>query len=383
MRLQWNKKYTTIAVYALIVIVLSTALINFLWKTHQFRAGFSRVFGISLPFLIGAGLAYTINFVLNFYEEKVFHKMQKHKRKVAILFSYVTVILILLLILQWLIPELTESVMQFVEGIPDYSVALTDLLDGLFQRFNLSENLMETFNSRLTEWLGHIPHLIGEFAPSVLQSLLSIASNLMNVFLGFVVSIYLLSEKEKFGAGLKRLCFTLFSGEHARGMIRLVRRADQIFGRYLKGMVIDALIVGVMMTISMLVFRIPYAVLIGFLVGISNMIPYFGPFIGAIPSAIIVLIVSPIKALWFLVLIVVIQQIDGNFIAPKILGESIGLSPFWVLFSTLVFGNLFGIMGLLLGVPVFAFILSIVNDLIAKRLRKKSLPVAHEAYMEN
>ncbi|MCL1949474.1 MAG: AI-2E family transporter [Turicibacter sp.] len=382
MHLQWNKKYTTIAVYALIVIVLSIILINFLWKTPQFEKQFSNFFAIMMPFIIGAGLAYAINFILRFYEEKVFTSLKKHKRKVSILFSYVTVILILLLILQVLVPQLTQSVLQFVEGVPEYTNALTAFIDGIFDRLRLSDNMQHQLNERIRELVETFTGFVGDIAPVFLKSLISIATSATNLFLGFVVSIYLLTEKERFGGGIKRLCYTIFKNAHARGIIRLFRRADRIFGRYLRGILIDALIVGAMTTISMLIFQIPYAVLIGFLVGISNTIPYFGPFIGAIPSALIVFFVDPIKALWFLVLILVIQQIDGNFIAPKILGESIGLSPFWVLFSTLVFGSLFGIPGMILGVPVFAFLLSIINNLIEMRLRQKSLPVEPEAYMD-
>ena len=382
MHLQWNKKYTTMAVYALIVIALSTVLVNFLWRTHQFQAWFSRILDISMPFLIGAALAYIINFVLVFYESKVFSGMKKHRRKVSILFSYLTVIVVLLLILQVLVPQLSESIMQFVEGIPEYSQALMEFLDGVFERFRLSGDIREYLNSRLVEIVQTIENFVRNTAPAFLKSLMTIASGVTNLFLGFIVSIYILSEKERFGGGVKRLLFTIFKAPHAKIFIRLTQRADRIFGRYLKGVLIDSLIVGALMTVSMFIFRIPYALLIGFLVAISNTIPYFGPFIGAIPSAIIVFFVSPIKALWFLILLVVIQQIDGNFIAPKILGESIGLSPFWVLFSTLVFGNIFGITGMILGVPVFAFILSIINNLIEAHLRRKSLPVKPESYID-
>jgi len=382
MHLQWNKKYTTIAVYAFIVIVISMVLVNFLWRTHRFTEEMSRLLVIAMPFIIGAGLAYVINFVLKFFEEKIFSQLKKHRRRISILFSYLTVIILLLLILQFLIPQLTKSAMQFVEGIPEYRVALTEFVSGFLERFHLSEGMRQSLNERLEEAMDAITNFIGDFAPVFMKSLISIASSVTNIFLGFIVSIYLLTEKERFGGGVKRLIFTLFKSSHARGIIKLTHRADRIFGRYLKGILIDALIVGVMTTIGMLLLGIPYAILVGFLVGISNTIPYFGPFIGAIPSAIIVFFVSPIKALWFLILILVIQQVDGNFIAPKILGESIGLSPFWVLFSTLIFGNLFGIAGMVLGVPIFAFVLSIINNLIEKRLRQKSLPVEPEAYMD-
>jgi len=382
MRLQWNKKYTTIAAYALIVIVLSTVLINFLWRTPQFAEGFSKVLAILMPFIIGAGLAYLINFILIFYEKRVFANLKKQRRKVSLLFSYLTFILLLLLILQVLIPQLSQSVVQFVEGIPEYNQAINEFLEGFFERFRLPSGVEQFISERLSEAISAISDFIGANASSFLKPLLSVASGLTNFFLGFVVSIYLLSEKERFGGGIKRICYTLFKSSHARGLIRLVRRADRIFGRYLRGILIDALIVGIMTTVCMFIFRIPYAVLIGFLVGISNTIPYFGPFIGSIPSALIVFFVDPVKALWFLILILIIQQIDGNFIAPKILGESIGLSPFWVLFSTLIFGSLFGIMGMVIGVPVFAFILSVINNLIEMRLRQKSLPTKPEAYMD-
>ena len=378
MGLQWNKKYTTIAAYTLIVILISMLTVAILWKTKQYREQFSYVLGIFMPFMIGGAFAYLINFILDFYEKWVFGRFKKHKRRISLLFSYFTVIVVILVILQVIVPQISKNVMQFVNGIPAYTDSILEFLSTVFSRFNLSENTVSIIDERLR----HFSKVVTDFTPNIFRSLVNLAFSVTNMVIGFVVSIYILADKERFGSGARRMCFAILKPEQARTLIALVRRADGIFGRYIRGVIIDALIVGGVTAALMLVFRIPYAVLVGFLVGISNMIPYFGPFIGAIPSALIVFFASPVKALWFLILIVVVQQVDGNFIAPKVLGESIGLSPFWVLFSTLLFGKIFGIGGMVLGVPIFAFILTLVNEWTEKRLRQKSLPTDVKAYMD-
>ena len=197
-----------------------------------------------------------------------------------------------------------------------------------------------------------------------------------------IISIYLLIDKEKFFALGKKVTASLFNEKHTRVILDLAKRTNLTFGRFIGGKIVDSAIIGVLTFIILTIFKMPYVLLISVIIGITNVIPFFGPFIGAIPSAIIILFVSPIQAIWFLVIVLVIQQVDGNIIGPKILGDSIGISAFWILFSILVAGKLFGLVGMIIGVPMFALIYSIIKDVIEARLKYKGLPIETKNYMD-
>ena len=387
MRLNWNKKYTTVAMYALIVLGLGTIMIKAIIRMDLFLARIDHVILVLQPFIIGGVLAYLLNFVMIFYERLIFKIRKNNKpsekliRVFSLLFTYLTIGLFGFSFLYFLAPQITEGITNFIEEFPDYIVQLTDFIDHWLKRLNLAPNHVAYINERISELIGNFVHLIQDIVPIIVKNIVVLASSVWNVVIGIIISIYLLGGKERFLASTKKTVYSLFNEKGTNRILEIGTRANRIFGRFLVGTIIDALIVSVSVFIAMITFKIPYAILIAFIVGISNVIPFFGPFIGAVPSAIIIFFVSPVKALWFILIIIVIQQIDGNIIAPKILGEVIGLSPFWVLFSTIVFGNLFGIIGMVIGVPVFALIYSIVKDILEERLRKKELPVDTEKYI--
>ena len=207
-------------------------------------------------------------------------------------------------------------------------------------------------------------------------------SRIWNIVIGIIVSIYLLIDKEKLCALSKKITYGLFNKKHADKIVELVERSNYTFGRFLIGKIIDSLIIGVLTFVILTIFKMPYTILVSVIVGITNIIPFFGPFIGAIPSFIIILFVSPVQAVWFLLIIFVIQQLDGNIIGPKILGDSIGISAFWILFSILVAGKMLGILGMIIGVPLFAIIYSIIKEYIEDKLNKKGLKVETKDYIK-
>ncbi len=209
-----------------------------------------------------------------------------------------------------------------------------------------------------------------------------ILASIWNIVLGLIVSIYLLIDKEKFFAIGKKIVFAFFTEKKANRILELTHRSNSIFGNFLSGKILDSLIIGILTFIVLTITKMPYSLLISFIIGITNIIPFFGPFIGAIPSAIIILFVSPVKALWFVLIIFIIQQIDGNIIGPKILGDSLGISAFWILFSLLVGGKLFGLIGLIVGVPLFVLVYSIIKDIVENELAKKELPIETKEYMK-
>jgi len=205
---------------------------------------------------------------------------------------------------------------------------------------------------------------------------------LLNLIIGVIVCVYFLNGKDKFKAQIKKVITALFRRDTANEIFEFGNYAHHAFGGFITGKIIDSIIIGVICFISMSIFRLPYPLLISVIVGVTNIIPFFGPFIGAVPSALIILMVSPIQALYFLILVIILQQLDGNIIGPAILGNSTGLSSFWVLFSIVIFGGLFGPVGMIIGVPVFAVIYYYAGKWIRKRLRNKGLEDRTEEYEE-
>lgn len=203
-----------------------------------------------------------------------------------------------------------------------------------------------------------------------------------NILIGIIVSLYVLFSKEKFSAQAKKAVYALMSPAHANMAPHIVGKSNQIFSGFIIGKVIDSLIIGILCYIGTAMLKMPYAPAVSVIVGVTNVIPFFGPYIGAIPSIILIALVNPMKGVYFLVFILLLQQLDGNVIGPKILGDSTGLSAFWVVFAILLGGGLFGFIGMIMGVPTFAVIYYIIQMLINSKLEKKNLPTESEKYDE-
>ncbi len=388
MKFNWNKKYNTIAVYAFIVVSLSIIFYNIISKLESFAGKLNEIMGIFQPFIIGFIIAYLLNFILKFYENKVFkmkglNKIKKSSiRGLGILLSYITAGIILYVFMQFVLPQLIESVRGLINDIPRYVKELTIIVDTQLQEMNINQEYMTLISEKFAEITNWVIQLLTNVLPIVGNAVMSIASSIWNIVLGIIISIYLLMDKEKFFGLGKKVVTSLFNEKHTTIILDLANRTNLTFGKFIGGKIVDSLIIGILTFIILAIFKMPYVLLISVIIGITNIIPFFGPFIGAIPSAIIILFVSPIQALWFLVIVLVIQQVDGNIIGPKILGDSIGISAFWILFAILVAGKLFGLVGMIIGVPMFAVIYSIIKDIIESRLRYKGLPTETNNYMD-
>lgn len=388
MKVNWNSKYTTIAIYSFIVAISVILFYLAISQVTIFTDKLDSILVVMQPFIIGFSIAYIVNFLLNFYENKVFETKYikkiklKSKRGLAILFSYITTFFIISMFVKFLLPQLIDSVVGLVNDIPSYITNTTNFVNEIIMKLNIedqySQVLMDNFNSLVNYIIRFATNLI----PALGGFLASVASSIWNVILGIIVSVYLLIDKEKLCALSKKITYGLFPESYADEIIKLVDRSNYTFGRFLVGKIIDSLIIGVLTFIILTIFKMPYTILVSVIVGITNIIPFFGPFIGAIPSFIIILFVSPVQALWFLLIILFIQQLDGNVIGPKILGDSIGISAFWILFSILVAGKLLGIVGMIIGVPLFAIFYSIVKEFIESKLRKKGLNTETKDYMK-
>lgn len=380
MRIEWNNKYTTIAVYSFLVFCASIFLYFAISEIDVFKNNINSIITTLLPFIIGASIAYVLNFVLKFYEDMVFvliglNKFKdKSKRGLAILFTYFTAALLIYLFMHFVLPQLIDSIVGLANNIPQYVNDATVQIDKLIGSLDVEDEYLNIILEKWNELVGYIITIITNMVPVLGNFVVTLTSSVFNIIIGIIVSIYILIDKEKFVSLSKKIIFALFPEKKAKRILEISRRSNETFGKFLSGKILDSFIIGVLTFVILAIFKMPYTLLISVIIGITNIIPFFGPFIGAIPSAIIILFVSPVQALWFIGIVTVIQQIDGNIIGPKILGDSIGISAFWILFSLLIFSKLLGIVGMVIGVPIFAVIYSIIKENIEESLRRKGLP---------
>lgn len=386
MKVNWNDKYATISVYSFIVICCSIIFFSILSEIGSFTSKLSEIVGILQPFIIGFVMAYLLNFILVFIEDKM-NKIDslknlkyKAKRSISIIVTYIIAFLIIYVFIQFVLPQLVDSVSGLVNDIPTYVNNVSALLDDIIKKTSLDPKYLDLAVNKWNEFVSYVIKIATNLLPVLGNTVMTIASSLWNIVIGLVVSIYLLIDKEKFCALSKKITYAVFNKEHAEIAVDLAHRTNDTFGKFLSGKILDSAIIGVLTFVLLTIFNMPYKLLLSVIIGITNIIPFFGPFFGAIPSAVIILFVDPSKVLWFLVLIFIIQQLDGNVIGPKILGDSIGISAFWILFSLLVAGKFLGLVGMIIGVPLFAIIYSIIKDIVESKLSYKGLPTETENY---
>ena len=386
MKINWNNKYATIAIYAFLVICGSILLYLGISQMSTIKSSISDFMGTLQPFIIGGALAYLLNFILRFYEDYIlsheaFNKLKKSgKRGIGLLLTYITASIITYLFIQFVLPQLMDSIIGLVNNIPEYVNDVTKFTNDIVDNLNLQPEYINLITDKFGEAITYIITILSNLVPVIGNFVVGATSSILNIIIGIIVSIYILIDKEKFMALGKKIVYALCSEEKAKFILRLATQSNMTFSRFIGGKILDSFIIGVLTFIILSIFKMPYILLISVIIGVTNIIPIFGPFIGGIPAAIIILFVSPIQALWFVIIIIVIQQIDGNIIGPKILGDSIGISAFWILFSLLVAAKFMGFVGMVVGVPLFAIFYSIIKEIIENKLSKKGLPVETEKY---
>ena len=386
MKINWNNKYATISMYAFLVICGSMLLYLGISNINLLKASINDFIRTLQPFIIGGSLSYLLNFILRFYEDKIlshdfFKKLKKScKRAVGLLLTYITASIITYLFIQFVLPQLLESIIGLVNNIPEYLNKLTRTTNNIFDNLNLQPEYINLITDKFGEAVTYIITMISNLIPVIGNFVVGATASILNIIIGIVVSIYILIDKEKFMALGKKITYALCSEEKAKFVLRLANQSNMTFSKFIGGKILDSFIIGVLTFFILTIFKMPYVLLISVIVGVTNIIPFFGPFIGGIPAAIIILFVSPTQALWFIIIIIVIQQIDGNIIGPKILGDSIGISAFWILFSLLVAAKFMGFVGMIIGVPLFAIFYSIIKEIIEEKLAKKGLPIETEKY---
>lgn len=386
--------YWGLTIFSIVAFAILFFFLLYRWEIIvKGIVGFLKIF---TPFAVGFIIAYLLNPLLKYMEANVFDKLGKKlfkEEKNAYKFSRFTSIIVSTIILvaiifgffSFVIPEILRSIDTMISNIPGY---LNNIKEWILTAFENKPELEELFLDNYDEISDYITNYINSGNIPSIDSILGNISNgvitffkaIYNIVLGYIVAIYLLLGKEKFIAQGKKLLYTIFKPDKAYIILDNLRYTDKIFGGFLLGKIIDSLIIGIICFAFMLLFDMPYALLLSVIVGITNIIPYFGPIIGAVPCAFLVLLVSPSKCLTFIIFIVILQQFDGNVLGPKILGNKTGLQSFWVLFSIIVFGGLFGFLGMLFGVPLFAIIYSFFNGVCSRRLASCELPLSTDDY---
>ncbi len=380
-------------------VVIAACIIFYfaLLRVHAISGVLKEIIQVSKPVVYGLAIAYLLNPIVKFVEGHLKPFLEKRisndrraqniARCTGIFIAVMVLLLIIVALFNMMIPELYRSVRDMILTVPSQlNQVVNSIMKMNSQDSTLSQllaNILKELTDYVQTWMrSDLLNQINIVMSNLTVGVINIVSELLNAVIGIIVSVYVLFSKEKFSSQCKKIVYALCKPSHANMVLHLTIKSNQIFGGFIIGKIIDSAIIGVLCFIGLSVLNMPYTLLVSVIVGVTNVIPFFGPYIGAIPSAILIMLSDPRMGLYFIIFILVLQQLDGNVIGPKILGDSTGLSAFWVVFAILLGGGLFGFLGMILGVPTFAVIYYIANMLINHRLEKKGLPVETVAYGE-
>jgi len=339
---------------------------------------FFKMFETTKPFLYGISLAYILSPLCNNIEAKLIKNGYKHHNVLSTAITELILLLVIIVTCIIIIPQSIKSIVNIIQSAPNILNNTQTLIDNQFKTTKILHDIFGDAGLSIIETVENftnntiIPN-IDSITSSLLESVTKLGKSILNIILGIIISIFALFNRSKFGRQLKLLTLAIFNKKVSNIIFEKASYANKVFSDFFIGKTIDSIIIGLICFISLSILRMPYTVLISVIVAITNMIPFAGPFIGAIPSFIIVLSESSIKSIYFLIFIIVLQQIDGHIIGPKCIGNATGLNTFWVLFSIIFFGGMFGTAGMFIGVPMFAVIYGIVKDIVCNLLKKKNI----------
>lgn len=381
-----NKKYFTISIYTIVVLLIGCIIFRFVTQWSTTSKFISQLWEILFPFFMGFLIAYILNPVVSFFQRNLTTRLFKDKstklqRGSAILISYLVMVGFIIICLRFIIPQLYDSIRELSLMIPDIYKSITDVFEQYRENSSdmLPDQIAEILETKTLPKLFELTNnILTNLFPMLYEASMSFAKGLFNLFIAFIVSIYMTIDKAILKSAGKRMVLAIFSENLSYRVLRTLKDCHNIFSSFIIGKSIDSLIIGLLAFAAMNILRLPYTVLISVIIGITNMIPYFGPIIGAVPGAFILFIVSPMKCLIFVIMAFVLQQFDGLILGPKILGESTGVRPLLILFSITVGGAYFGPLGMFLGVPFFATIQFLIGNWIDYRLYKKNVKMNEE-----
>ncbi len=397
MKIHWKNKYLYWGLTAFGVVSASMLFYFFLFRMDVVFGTLRKLISIMMPVICGAIIAYLLIPIVNF-QERHFYKYLIHKkhmnpskrqrkvvRYVSIIFALIFAFLIIYSLLAMIVPSIIESIISIINDFPRYFQNIRHWLESL-----LKDN---------PEWQTTVFSYIEQYSPKlenflnvqILPQLRSILQHLStgvfgtlvfikNLLIGLIISIYLMAGKEEFVTQSKMFVYAFLSTEHANSVVKGFRFAHRTFVGFIVGKIVDSVIIGILCYIGTTLIGTPYALLVSVVVGVTNVIPFFGPYLGAIPTAFIILMVNPMQCLYFLIFILLLQQFDGNILGPKILGNSTGLSSFMVIVAILLFGGIMGIPGMIIGVPTLAVIMAGIKTFRTYNLRQKSMPMDESVY---
>lgn len=394
---KWNlKQYLLIALIVFVTFCCCILFFFLIYRYNGFTDSWKNLTVILQPIIIGLVLAYLLNPVVKFFEKPLQkfltsrlsseRKVKKVSRGIAVLGALLFLIGILVLLLAAVVPAMIASIQEIVATLPAQINQMLDWVNefarGDSEMAEIANQVIERIGEGLQNFLKNdILSQVQVYVTQITSGVISGVKFLLNLVIGVIVSIYVMLSKETFAGQAKKVLYAMFKPVRANAIVQTVRKSNEIFGGFVSGKLLDSAIIGLLAYIVLAIMKMPDTILVAVIVGVTNIIPFFGPFIGAIPSFIIIVLQDPLKGLYFLIFIIILQQIDGNIIGPKILGDSTGLSAFWVVFAILGFGGVWGFFGMLLGVPTMAVIFYIVKQIVEYFLKKRGLVTDTESYV--
>lgn len=361
------------------LIILYFILLNIKYVINIFGS----ILGILSPFIIAFAMAFVLNLPMKLFEKNVFNFLDNQKstfiknlkRSLSILATFVTVISLIIALVLFVVPELISSISTLLYAIPDYAKSFEGLINNFISSTELIQNLYDTFITTWREILQFVGGLLTTSLTGILSTTLNLTNHLVNFIFSIVLTIYMLASKETLIYHCKKLLYAFIKKPFADKIIKLANLSNITFAKFIAGQCIEAAILGVLCFIGMNIFSMPYALLISVLIATTALIPVLGAFIGAIPAVLLILLINPIKAFWFIIFILFLQQFEGNIIYPRVVGNSIGLPAIWVMMAMIVGGSALGLVGMLIGIPIFSIIYQLVKHYTNKRLKSNGIKI--------
>ncbi len=397
MKIKFEKKYVEIGIISFCVIAASLIVYYFLFHHTTLFAAISNVINIISPIIYGFIFAFLMTPVLNYIEKKIIKvlfvkwkidisKKQKLIRAISLILTIIFVVAIFYGFFYMVIPRVKDSIVSIVNQFDTYIDNFEKWLDKFFSN---NPKVAKNFNNLMDEYAAEISSFLQDnvlgkvevLVKNVSLNVIGVIKVVWNLIIGFIISIYVLASKETFAGQSKKIVYAIFQKKNANNVIEAGRFINKTFMGFISGKLVDSAIIGCLCFIGTTIIGTPHALLVSVIIGVTNIIPFFGPFLGAIPCILLILIIEPIQALYFILFILFLQQLDGNVIGPKILGDSTGLSGFWVIFSITLFGGLYGVGGMIIGVPFCAIIYAAVRMLVHNKLEQKNMNPTTENYV--
>lgn len=393
MKIEPNQKYLTVSFYTVITFAICLFLVVIVQKFSVISGVLASFANVIAPVTWGIVIAYIVNPLMKFFERffgKCFEKKKPRRklvRSLSVAFGLLSLLAVLFAIVAVLLPQVVESVIglarNFNSYLNNFESWIYKFVEDYPDIYSFVQTQFDNLQPKLTDFINSIVPKLGEWAIKFKDGAIGFIGGLGDFVIGFIVAIYLLFSKEKFIAQMRKFVAAVLPEGGKNAVYSIAARTNKMLGGFISGKLIDSTIIGILTFICMSIMKMDFVALISVVVGVTNIIPFFGPFIGAIPSAFLLLVTAPRQVIPFVIFIFILQQFDGNILGPKILGDSTGLSPFWVMFAIFVGGGMFGFAGMILGVPIFAVIYSLVRDFVNYLLKRRGLSTRTLDYCAN